>query len=94
MDVTGASETSCGVAPSHPRDRCLELHLGDSVAKRSPTLELTIKSAYADILGDLDIATATDKRVRDLFKDAGGVEGSMLARAVRFYIKAAREAAI
>lgn len=46
---------------------------------------------YQPIIGDLNTDTATLKQLVDRFRDAGGVSGSVLRKAVRFYLDAAAE---
>ena len=47
--------------------------------------------AYAPIIGDLDLDTATLKQLVDRFRDAAGVSGSVLRKSVRFYLDGVKE---
>lgn len=51
-----------------------------------------LQNAYADVIGELNVATATPAMVRDRFKNFGGVEGGTVENAIRFYISALKEA--
>lgn len=57
------------------------------------TLANIVTNAYAPILGDLNISTASAKMLSDRFR-AAGVDGFMLARCIRFYLAALKEAEI
>jgi hypothetical protein len=59
-----------------------------------PELAKVIETAYRPIVGDLDLAKATPKQLRDAFREKGGVDGQMHAKALRFYGKAIKEAGI
>lgn len=51
-----------------------------------------IHQAYAGIIGTIDIESATQKQLRDSFRESSNVEGETLEKAVRFYLKALKEA--
>ncbi len=52
-----------------------------------------IRQAYVDIIGTIDIKSATQKQLRDSFREHGKVEGAdTLNKAVRFYLKALKAA--
>jgi len=54
-----------------------------------------IHQAYAEIIGTIDIGSATQKQLRDSFRERGNnVEGDTLGKAVRFYLKALKAADI
>lgn len=57
------------------------------------TLGKVITTAYAAIIGDLKISTASAKMLSDKFR-AAGVDGFMQARSIRFYLAALKEAEI
>lgn len=57
-------------------------------------LKTVILSAYARIIDDLSIESATARQLQKQFKDAGGVDGAMAERSIRFFIKALKEAGI
>ena len=60
----------------------------------APKLGKLVTAAYAPILGDLNIASTTDEKLNRAFKDKTPLEPSVLDRAVRFFIKAMREAKV
>lgn len=51
-----------------------------------------IRQAYVEIIGTTDIESATQKQLRDSFRERGNVEGDTLDKAVRFYLKALKAA--
>src|SRR5206468_344350 len=53
-----------------------------------------VSFAYSSVVGGLDIDTASSKQLNDRFRERGNVDGQMLAKSVRFYIKALREAGL
>jgi hypothetical protein len=53
-----------------------------------------ILPAYERIVGDLPLENATQGQLGGRFRSAGGVEGQMLKKAVRFYIRALEEAKV
>lgn len=57
-------------------------------------LKLVVESAYSSIIGTHDIARLSDKQLEDAFKAGAAVEGSMLARATRFYLQALTDAKV
>lgn len=59
----------------------------------SQTLNPVVREAYADILGDLNIASATPNQVEQKFR-AASVEGSTLDKAMRFFVQVLKEAKI
>jgi hypothetical protein len=52
-------------------------------------LQTLMKQAYSDI--PVDITNTTDKKLREAFETAYKLDGSMLDRAVRFYIRGFKE---
>lgn len=57
------------------------------------TLGNIVTAAYASIIGDLNISTASAKMLSERFRTAG-VDGFMQARCIRFYLAALKEADI
>lgn len=53
-----------------------------------------VTAAYAPIVGDLDLTTATSSMLEDCFKTNGKVTGQVLEKAVRFYLAALEQAGI
>lgn len=53
-----------------------------------------LRTAYSDVVGELNVATATPAMLRDRFKNLGGVDGGTVDNAIRFYINALKEAEI
>jgi hypothetical protein len=53
-----------------------------------------ISAAYGDITNGLDLDTASSKQLVDHFRDRGKVDGQMLDKSVRFYIKALKESEV
>jgi hypothetical protein len=53
----------------------------------------TIAAAYAAIVRNLDVGTATAKQLTDAFRE-GGVDGTTLHEAIRFYVKARQTAGL
>lgn len=51
-----------------------------------------VESAYAEIIGDLDITTSTQAMLEEKFKTNTGGSGQVLEKGVRFYIAALSEA--
>jgi hypothetical protein len=47
-----------------------------------------IDNAYTDIIGDLDLTTATPAMLEAVFRERGKVNGQVLEKAVRFYLGA------
>lgn len=62
--------------------------------KWKETLRKVITQAYAPIIQDLNIKTATAKALADCFKKNGSVDGYIAQRAIRFYVAALKEAEI
>lgn len=52
----------------------------------------TISGAYVQIVDGLDLDSGTANELRDAFKGRGKVDGQLLMKAVRFYLKAMAEA--
>lgn len=52
-----------------------------------------ITEGYADVLGDLDLATATPSQLASKFRD-GGLDGSTHDKAMRFFLQSLKEAEI
>lgn len=53
-----------------------------------------ICDAYVPIVGELDLDNGTFKQLRDAFKKNGNVDGQVLGKAIRFYLRALEEAGI
>lgn len=53
-----------------------------------------LKNAYGSVITDLNIVTATPAMLRERFKNFGGVEGTTIDNAMRFYISGLKEAEI
>jgi hypothetical protein len=62
-------------------------------AQRKVALKKIIKNSYAGILGDLELASCSPKKLQDAFR-ATGCEGTTLTDAIRFYIKACQDAGL
>lgn len=58
--------------------------------QRKKTLAEIIEKAYAPIIKDLDIQSATAKQLQDAFR-AAKVEGATLTDSIRFYVHARKE---
>ena len=58
------------------------------------TLAPVLTESYSDVLGDLDIRTATLIQLNERFRNAGGVEGSVREKAIRFFLAALSDAGI
>jgi hypothetical protein len=58
------------------------------------TLASFVEPAYSELLGSIDIASASMKALRERFRDVGKVDGDTLDKAVRFYLKALKAADI
>jgi hypothetical protein len=68
-----------------PLKALVEAHGGESY----PTiLGHVIDKAYANIIGDLNLTTATPAMLEAQFRDRGKVNGQVLEKAVRFYLGA------
>lgn len=52
----------------------------------------TVLAAYKNVIGDLDVSKASVGQLENAFKDATSLEGSMLERVIRFYLKALKDA--
>ena len=50
--------------------------------------------AYVPIVGDLDLDNGTFQQLKDAFKKKGNVDGQVLDKAIRFYLRALGEAGI
>jgi hypothetical protein len=57
------------------------------------TLATILTSAYADVIGDIDLTRATDKQISDAFGRCK-LDGIARERAIRFYLKALSTAGI
>lgn len=51
-------------------------------------LSKILDNAYAEIIGTVNVESASYKQVADRFRDAGKVDGETLQKAIRFYLKA------
>lgn len=50
-----------------------------------------VSMSYVSIVGDLDLDSGTAKELSDAFRSRGRVEGQLLMKAIRFYLKALAE---
>jgi hypothetical protein len=53
-----------------------------------------ISAAYAPIVGNMNIEEATENMLRERFRKEGGVEGTTIDNAMRFYLAALKDAGI
>jgi hypothetical protein len=53
-----------------------------------------LQDAYTGVIGDLDVTAATPAMLRDRFKNFGGVEGTTIDNAMRFFISGLKEAEV
>ncbi len=53
-----------------------------------------LKSAYAKVIGELNVATATPAMLRERFKTSGGIDSGTVDLALRFYINGLKAAEI
>jgi Family of unknown function (DUF5343) len=60
----------------------------------SSSLGDVLNAAYAPILDGLSVASTTDEKLLKAFKDKTSLDGSVLRRSVRFFIKAMRDAKV
>lgn len=76
-------------------DRMQELIKSFGSEKRWPEeLGDVISDAYVPIVGELDLDNGTYKQLRDAFKKNGNVDGQVLDKALRFYLRALGEAGL
>ena len=76
------------------KDGLRELSHAYNTPKWKEILAAFLKHAYAGVIGDLNIVSATPAMVRDRFKNFGGVEGGTVDSAIRFYISGLKEAEV
>jgi len=76
------------------KDGLRQLSDAYNTPKWKEVLAVFLKQAYAGVIGDLNIASATPSMVRDRFKNFGGVEGGTVDSAIRFYIGGLKEAEV
>jgi hypothetical protein len=76
------------------RDGLRQLSDAYNTPKWKEALAAFLKQAYAGVIGDLNIVSATPSMVRDRFKNFGGVEGGTVDSAIRFYIGGLKEAEV
>ncbi len=55
-------------------------------------LHVVLDSAYTSIVGELNVAATTPMKLEEAFKAAGVKPGQMLAKSIRFYLKALQSA--
>lgn len=77
-------------SPSDTLSQLAEAHGTDDW---SDVLASVIKEAYADVVSDIDIMSATPNELDKCF-EAKGMKGTMNDRAVRFYLTAMKDAGI
>lgn len=53
-----------------------------------------IPDVYSNVIGDLDIDTATLGQLQQRFREQGAAEGQMLQKCITFYLSALREASL
>jgi len=64
-------------------------------SRRLPsTLREVLESAYAPIIGDLNVSATTPMKLEEAFKQAGVKAGQMLAKSLRFYLKGLNQAGV
>lgn len=66
-------------------DRLVQAHGTDGW---KASLAAVVEPAYAPIIGDLNLKTGTARKLREKFKEASGLDGATLDKAIRFYLKA------
>jgi hypothetical protein len=59
-----------------------------------PALVNFLRGAYAKVVGDLNLNTATPAMLRERFRNNGSVDGGTVDLAVRFYLSALKEAGV
>lgn len=59
-----------------------------------PTLAQFLRHAYAKVIGDLNLESATPAMLRERFRNNGGVDGGTVDLALRFYLSGLKEAEI
>ena len=74
------------------KDSLRKLSEAYNTPKWKEVLGAFLKTAYAGIIGELNIVTATPAMLRERFKTLGGVEGTTIDNAMRFYIAGLKEA--
>lgn len=76
------------------KDSLRKLSDAYNTPKWKEVLGAFLKTAYAGVIGELNIATATPAMLRERFKTLGGIEGTTIDNAMRFYISGLKEAEV
>lgn len=76
------------------KDSLKKLSGASNTPKWKEELGTFLKVAYVSVIGDLNILTATPAMLRERFKNFGGVEGTTIDNAMRFYISSLKEAEV
>lgn len=76
------------------KDSLKELSEAYDTPEWKAVLAAFLKRAYGGVIGDLNVAAATPAMLRERFKARGGVEGTTIDNAIRFYISGLKEADI
>lgn len=66
----------------------------DGEGIRSDYLSDIVATAYEPVVGELELSTATGKMLEERFRENGGVDGHTLIKAIRFYLKLAKDAGL
>jgi hypothetical protein len=78
----------------HATDTLRDLAAKHGTPQWKATWRDVISTAYAPMIGDLPLKTGTANQLAERFRENGGVRGSTLTRAVRFYLAGLRAADI
>ena len=84
--------TDCDGIPSDTLQALVASH--GKGAEWKSVLREVIVTAYAPLIGDLSLETGTADQLWKCFRENGGVRGSTLGSAVRFYLAGLREAEV
>lgn len=57
-------------------------------------LAASVREAYAPVINDLDIESATLRQLMERFRDNAGVSGSVLRKAIRFFLAISEDAGL
>lgn len=92
VTLTFLNLTDCDGEPSDTLRALVASHgKGD---EWKSALRGVITEAYGPLIGDLSLETGTADQLWKCFRENGGVRGSTLSRAVRFYLAGLREAGV
>jgi hypothetical protein len=70
------------------------LHAAFGSPEWAAELEKVFNSAYSSIMGVLSVDKATEKQLNDHFRQNTAVDGTMLDRAIRFYLTGLKDAKV